>query len=105
MSTLQTILENLHIAADGLQEGEETLPDALSDIKETLNDCIAWIEGFPDKQAYSDKVWDFARARLAIVWHTSRLCVLPAVRRTGRAGAWPFWALRRSSEFGELSSQ
>ena len=27
-----------------------------------------------------------------------------AARRTGRAGAWPFWAAQRSSEFGELSS-
>ena len=27
-----------------------------------------------------------------------------AARRTGRAGAWPFLAGRRSSEFGELSS-
>ena len=56
LSTLQTILENLHIAADGLREGEETLPDALKDIKESLKDCIAWIKGFPDVQAYSDKV-------------------------------------------------
>ena len=27
-----------------------------------------------------------------------------AARRTGRAGAWPFWAVRRSIEFEELSS-
>ena len=30
-------------------------------------------------------------------------CVPGAERRTGRAGAWPFWAVRSSSEFGELS--
>ena len=27
-----------------------------------------------------------------------------AARQPGRVGAWPFWAVRRSSEFGELSS-
>ena len=35
------------------------------------------------------------------VFHAQRA---DAARLTGRAGAWPFWAVHTRSEFGELSS-
>ena len=36
---------------------------------------------------------------------TKKEALAGVVSRTSHAGAWPFWAVRRSIEFGELGSQ